>query len=202
VEDKTLATATRFGRRPNAYLFSPDVSNHVVRLAGDNPAGAIASIEALWKRLAPNVAIKRRLLADYFDDSYASFARINQAFTGLALIAWTISTIGLYAMAIVVAGRRLREIAIRKTLGARSRQIVVLLLGSFSRPVLLANVAAWPFAYLAARAYLGVFVDPMPLTPWPFAAGLAVSLVVAWAAVGGQSWRAANAAPMRVMRMD
>ncbi|HET8697683.1 MAG TPA: ABC transporter permease, partial [Gammaproteobacteria bacterium] len=190
VEDKTLAIATRFGRRPNAYLFSPDVTNHVVRLAGDDAAGAIASIDALWKRLAPNVAIKRRLLADYFDDGYASFARINQAFTALALIAWTISTIGLYAMAIVVAGRRLREIAIRKTLGARTRQIVVLLLGSFSRPVLLANVAAWPFAYLAARAYLDVFVDPMPLTPWPFAVGLAVSLIVAWVAVGGQSWRA------------
>jgi putative ABC transport system permease protein len=202
VEDKALAIASRYGRRPNAYLFAPDMRFHIVRLAGDDVGGALAAIDALWKRLVPNVAIDRRLLADYFEQSYANFARVNQAFAALALIAWSISTIGLYAMAILVAGRRLREIAIRKTLGARTGQIVLMLLASFSRPVLLANVVAWPFAYLAGRAYLDVFVDPMPLRVWPFAIGLAASLAISWLAVGGQTWRAARAAPVKVMRQQ
>jgi putative ABC transport system permease protein len=150
----------------------------------------------------PNVAINRRFLADYFDDSYANFARVNEAFTALALIAWAISTIGLYAMAILVSGRRIREIAIRKTLGARTAQIVLLLLASFTRPVLAANVIAWPFAYLAGRAYLDVFVDPIPLTPRPFAVGLAVSLLISWLAVGGQTWRAARSTPMKAIRHE
>ncbi len=200
VEDKVLAIASRYGQRPNVYLFAPGMRFHVVRVAGDDVAGALAAIDTLWKRLVPNVAMNRRFLAEYFDDSYANFARIDQAFTSLATIAWIISTVGLYAMAILVSGRRIREIAIRKTLGARKGQIVLMLLASFTRPVLVANVIAWPFAYLAGRAYLGVFVDPMPLTVWPFVVGLAVSLLISWLAVGGQTWRAASSTPVRMMR--
>jgi putative ABC transport system permease protein len=202
VENKTLAVTSRYGSRPNIYLFYPALPLHVVRLAGNDVGGALAAVDALWKRLAPDVAIERRFVADDFNQSYESFARVNQAFTTLALLAWLISTIGLYAMAVLVAGRRVREIAIRKTLGARTGQIVRLLLGSFSRPVLVANVIAWPFAYLAGRAYLNVFVDPMPLTVWPFVMGLAVSLAVSWIAVGGQTWRAARSAPVRMMRHE
>jgi putative ABC transport system permease protein len=202
VQDKVLAIASRYGQRPNAYLFAPNMRFNVVRLAGNDVGAALKGVDALWRRLVPNVAINRRFLAEYFDDSYANFARINQAFTALALIAWVISTIGLYAMAIVVSGRRIREIAIRKTLGARSSQIVLMLLRSFTTPVMLANAIAWPFAYLAGRAYLSVFVDPTPLTLRPFAIGLAVSLLISWLAVGGQTWRAANSAPMRVMRHE
>lgn len=202
VADKELAIASRYGQRPNVYLFAPDMRFHVVRLASGDTVGALAAIDELWNRLVPNVAINRRFLADYFDDSYANFARVNQAFSGLALIAWSISTIGLHAMAILVSGRRIREIAIRKTLGARASQIVVMLLGSFTKPVLVANVISWPFAYLAGRAYLDVFVDPIALTPWPFAGGLAVSLLISWLAVGGQSWRAARSAPMKAIRHE
>jgi putative ABC transport system permease protein len=118
------------------------------------------------------------------------------------LIAWLISTIGLYAMAILVAGRRVREIAIRKTLGARTGQIVLMLLKNFTTPVLVANVIAWPFAYLAARAYLNVFIDPIALTPGPFIIAMIISLLISWIAVGGQAWRAANSAPARIMRYE
>jgi hypothetical protein len=44
--------------------------------------------------------------------------------------------------------------------------------------------------------------DPIPLTPWPFAAGLAVSLAIAWLAVGGQTWRAASSAPIQAIRQS
>jgi putative ABC transport system permease protein len=120
----------------------------------------------------------------------------------LALIAWVISTIGLYAMAIVVSGRRIREIAIRKTLGASTRQIVLMLLKGFTAPVLIANVIAWPFAYVAGQAYLSAFIDPMRLTPWPFITAMVVSLVISGIAVGGQTWRASNSAPAKVMRYE
>ena len=202
VENKTLNIASRYGSLPSVYLFNPMSRFHIVRLANEDVRGALAAIEGLWQRLLPNVAPNPRFVADYFSDSYANFARVNQAFTALALIAWVISTIGLYAMAILVSGQRIHEIAIRKTLGAHTGQIVLMLLKSFTTPVLIANVIAWPFAWLAGRAYLNVFIDPIPLTPWPFAIALVVSLLISWLAVGGQTWRASNSAPARVMRYE
>jgi putative ABC transport system permease protein len=202
VENKNLTIASRYGARPNVFLFNPTVRFQVARLARDDVRGGLAAIDALWRDLAPAFAPNRRFLSDYFGDSYANFSRLNQAFTGLALIAWSISAIGLYAMAILVSGRRVREIAIRKTLGARKGQIVLMLLRSFTTPVLIANVIAWPFAYVAGRAYLNVFLDPISLTPVPFAIALAVSLTIAWLAVGGQTWRAASSAPAKVMRHE
>lgn len=202
VEDKTLSIVSRFGSIPKVYLYSPDMAFHVLRLADAEIAAALLEIDALWQQLVPDIAIDRRFVTDYFADSYASFERISQAFTGLALVAWLISTIGLYAMAVLISGRRTREIAIRKTHGASRTNIVFMLLKDFSKPVLIANFLAWPLAYLAGSSYLNAFSDPISLTFTPFGAALAISLVISWAAVGGQAWRASNTPPQQVMRCE
>ena len=105
-------------------------------------------------------------------------------------------------MALFVVARRTREIAVRKVLGARTRTIVSLLLRSFVVPVLLASVLSWPVAYLAARAYLTQFVDPIALTAWPFVACLLFTLAIAVFAVGGQTWRAARPPPASALRTE
>jgi putative ABC transport system permease protein len=66
--------------------------------------------------------------------------------------------------------------------------------------VIVANLAAWPLAYLAARAYLRFFVVPIDLTALPFVAAFAMTLLLAWVTVAGQTWRAARAAPATVLR--
>jgi putative ABC transport system permease protein len=77
---------------------------------------------------------------------------------------------------------------------------VRLLVASFSVPVLVANVAVWPIGYYAARAYLGAFLDPIALTPAPFALALAATVAIALLAVGTQTLRAARTVPSRVLR--
>ena len=101
-----------------------------------------------------------------------------------------------------VASRRVREIGVRKSSGARTSQIVVMLIRDFSKPVLIANVVAWPLAYFAAQQYLSVFMHRIPLTPVPFGLSLALALAIAWIAVGGQAVRAARASPATVLRVD
>jgi putative ABC transport system permease protein len=101
-----------------------------------------------------------------------------------------------------VTGRRTREIGVRKTLGASTGRILRLLLLDFSKPVLIANLIAWPVAYIAAKAYLAIFFDPVSLTPAPFLLSLVITLLVAWASVGLQSWRAARAKPAGVLRHE
>ena len=90
----------------------------------------------------------------------------------------------------------------RKTLGGKTSQMIALLLASFSRPVLVANLVAWPAGYFAARAYLNQFSGSIDLTPWPFVASLVVTLVIASLAVVGQTLRAARTRPAEALRNE
>jgi putative ABC transport system permease protein len=105
-------------------------------------------------------------------------------------------------MATFVAGRRRQEIGVRKTLGGTTTQMVALLVGSFSRPVLIANLIAWPAGYFASRAYLNQFSQSIELTPWPFVLSVAMTLAIAWFAVVGQTLRAARTTPAEALRHE
>jgi putative ABC transport system permease protein len=77
-----------------------------------------------------------------------------------------------------------------------------MLLYDFSKPVLFANLLAWPLAYFAAQAYLSIFIQRVQLTPLPFVLSLALVLIAAWAAVGSQALRAAHIKPAQVLRSE
>ena len=174
----------------------------VVRLSSDDISGGVAAVEAAWRKISPQAPLQRRFLDDLFNENFEKFARLSQVFVGLTAFAFFISIIGLFGMAVQVAGRRIHEIGVRKSVGARKSQIVLMLLRDFSRPVLIANLIAWPLGYLAAQTYLRVFIQRIPITPLPFVASLAIVLVIAWAAVGSQAWRAARANPATVLRFE
>jgi putative ABC transport system permease protein len=180
----------------------PNVQNLIVRLSAGDVGAGVAAIDAAWSRLGARVPIQRRFMDEAFNQSFEKFARYNQVFVALMAVAFFISIIGLFGMAVQVAGRRMHEIGVRKSVGARKSQMVIMLLRDFSKPVLAANLIAWPLAYLAAQQYLRVFIQRISLTPLPFVASLAIVLAIAWAAVGSQAWRAARANPATVLRFE
>jgi putative ABC transport system permease protein len=155
-----------------------------------------------WDRLSPNYPIQRHFLDEDFDRAVSMFENINRLFVMLAVFAFLIASMGLWGMATYLTTRRRREIGVRKSLGAKTRQILKLLVWDFSKPVLIANLAAWPIAYVAVRSYLNLFVDRIPLTPIPFFVGLAVTTLVAWSAVASQVLLAARTQPARVLRHE
>ena len=118
------------------------------------------------------------------------------------MLAFGISLTGLFGMATLIAGRRMREVGVRKVHGASGGQMVAMLLASFSMPVLVANLVVWPLAYLAARKYLDAFQAPIAVTPLPFVLSLAITLAIAWLAVGTQTLHAARARPADVLRYE
>lgn len=118
---------------------------------------------------------------------------------GLAVL---IGCIGLWGLASFNTARRIREIGIRKTLGASSTDIVRLLVGQFLRPVLIANLLAWPLAFVAMRTWLAGFDDRIALSPLYFVAASLLALAIAVLTVLGQSLRASRAAPAWALRHD
>ena len=100
-------------------------------------------------------------------------------FAGFAVLAVIVACLGLFGLAAFTAERRTKEIGIRKVLGARTRDIVRLLAWQFSKPVIIANLIAWPVAWWAMRDWLNTFDARIDLGPTPF--------VLAGAAGAGRS---------------
>ncbi|KQN00482.1 ABC transporter permease [Sphingomonas sp. Leaf25] len=172
-----------------------------VRFSGD-PRTALASVRSLWQRMAPQVPFNgdtadTRLAQFYEDDDRA--ARLFGIGAGLAVL---IGCVGLWGLASFNMQRRVKEIGIRKTLGASATDIVRLLVGQFLRPVLIANVIAWPIAWLAMRSWLTGFEDRITLSPLYFLGATLLATTIAVLTVLGQSLRASRAAPAWALRHE
>jgi putative ABC transport system permease protein len=166
-------------------------------------AGAIRDqVEAVWKRYAGQVPFQARFTDDIVREQYdadQARATIFAAFAGLAII---VACLGLYGLAAFTAERRTREIGIRKVLGARNRDIVTLLVGQFSRPVLLANIVAWPMAWWLMRGWLDNFDARIDLgLHWFIGAGILAALVAA-ATIIGHALRVARQSPALALRYE
>jgi putative ABC transport system permease protein len=190
------------GAKSNMFFMNPGLQFQLVQISAKDVSGGLAAVDALWKRLSPKTSAARKFLDQLYDENYRNFARVNQVSAALALVAVAISIVGLFSMAVQVASRRLHEIGVRKSVGAHARQIVLMLLLQFSKPVLVANVVAWLFAYYAAQKYLSVFSTRIALTPMPFAVSLAATVIVAGLVVAGQALRASRVSPARVLRAE
>ncbi|MES2420969.1 MAG: ABC transporter permease [Pseudomonadota bacterium] len=186
------------------YVYQRDLASDAVasvRFVGD-PRAMLSAIRGVWQRMAPQVPFdgdtaETRLATFYEADDRAT--RLFAIGAGLAVL---IGCIGLWGLASFNTQRRVKEVGIRKTLGASSYDIVRLLVGQFLRPVLIANLVAWPLAYVAMRTWLAGFDDRITLSPLYFIGASAAALLIAVLTVIGQSLRASRAAPAWALRHD
>jgi putative ABC transport system permease protein len=186
---------TLYDLLPNA----PD-NTPLIRIAANEVDRAMAVISGVWKELATEGAPGYRFEDEMFEQSFQAYERVGQLFLALSVLAFLISSTGLLGMALHVIQRRMHEIGVRKILGSSGRSVIGLLLADFSQPVLVANLLAWPLAYVAAQAYLSIFAHRIDLSPLPFLLSMLVTLLIAWAAVIGVVLKAASVRPAEVLR--
>lgn len=173
----------------------------LVRYSGDGKA-VQDRIETLWKRLAPQVPFAAERADDIDARGYRADNARGQMFAAASLLAVAIGCLGLFALASFTAARRTKEIGIRKVLGARTSDIVRLLIWQFTRPVLAANLIAWPLAWWVMRDWLNGFPSRIPLSPLPFLAAGVIALAIAVATIAGQAVRVARAKPIKALRYE
>jgi len=172
-----------------------------VRFSGD-PRALLAAVRGVWQRLVPQVPFDGATADKRLEEFYEADDRATRMFGIGAGLAVLIGCVGLWGLASFNTSRRVREIGIRKTLGASSSDIVKLLVGQFLRPVLIANLVAWPLAFVAMRAWLAGFDDRIALSPLFFVGASLLAIVIAVLTVLGQSLRASRAAPAWALRHD
>ena len=176
-------------------------SHMIVRFRGD-PAAVRAEVEKVWKPIAPDVPFNAKFSDDVIAELYEREDARAQIFAAFALLAVIVGCLGLFGLAAFTAERRTKEIGIRKVLGARTRDIVRLLVWQFSRPVVIANLIAWPVAWWVMRDWLNGFDARISLTPAPFLIAGVLALLIAIVTVGGHAVRIARSSPIHALRYE
>ena len=188
---------------PTYYAYyPPNIGSISVRIPPAGVPKALSAIDRTWHRFVPSIAINRHFLDDDFEKQFLADeqqANVFGIFVGIAIF---IAAIGLFGLAAFSTERRTKEIGIRKTFGARSRDIVLLLLWQFSIPVLVANLIAWPVAYYYLHHWLEGYAYRISLNPLYFVGAGAAALVIAWATVIVHAAHVARANPIHALRYE
>jgi putative ABC transport system permease protein len=173
----------------------------IVRFTGD-PTAARASVERVWNSIASDVPFDAEFSDDVIAELYSAEDARAKTFAGFAILAVIVACLGLFGLAAFTAERRTKEIGIRKVLGARTRDIVRLLAWQFSKPVIIANIIAWPAAYYVMREWLNTFDARIDLGPTPFVAAGILALAIAIGTIAGHAVKVARANPIHALRYE
>lgn len=188
---------------PVVYLADTTDSHLLsVRIRSDQRAAALAFIDRTWRSFAPAAAIQRYFMSDAFDDLLTPDERQGTMLAVFVTMAVLIACLGLFGLVVFTAERRTKEVGIRKISGARTADIVRLMLWRVSVPVLVANVIAWPVAYYYLSRWLNGYAYRISLNPAYFLAAGAAALLIAWATVYANTLRLARASPIRALRYE
>ncbi|WP_297694232.1 FtsX-like permease family protein [Phenylobacterium sp.] len=192
---------------PTFYYVSP--KNDVLTSAALNvkldplrQAATVRRIDQLWPKITHGQPVQQ-----YFADLFVLRLYIDNIIQGgfiavCALIAISIACLGLFALSAFTAERRTKEIGVRKAMGASAADILKLLMWQFTKPVIWANLIAWPVGFLVMRWWLSSFVYRVDQAPWTFAAAGAAGFLIAWATVFAHALNVARAKPVGALRYE
>ncbi len=193
------------GALPEPSVYLPDGSQASllsVRVRAAELPQALRFIQGAWRSIAPSVALDSYFLTDAFNEQFAADERQGTIFAVFVAVAIFIGCLGLFGLAVFTAERRIKEIGIRKVSGARTGDILRLMLWRISIPVLAANVVAWPVAYYYLRQWLEHYAYRITLSAAYFLAAGAVALIIAWATVYANTLRLARSNPVQALRYE
>ncbi|HEY4336312.1 MAG TPA: ABC transporter permease, partial [Puia sp.] len=175
-------------------------SNAGIRLDGKNMPATIESIRQLWNKVYPDFAFDYQFLDDRVAGFYRDEIRLSAFYKIFAAIAIFLSCLGLYGLASFMAVQRLKEVGIRKVLGATVGQIVSLFTREFVGLVGIAFIIAAPLAWYFVHKWIQDYAYRMPIGVGTFILGGVAALAIALATVGYQALRAARVNPVENLR--
>lgn len=185
-----------------AVIFSDATyySNLGLKLTGNDAQATLDKIETTWRELYPEQEFNPTFMDEYIANYYSRDKKYSEMLITFSVVAILISCLGLYGMISYMANQRVKEIGVRKVLGATVQQIVVLFSKEFTRLAIIGFLLAAPLAYWGMLDWLNDFVYKISIGPSVFFAGIGSSLLITLLTIGYRSIRAGSANPVESLR--
>jgi putative ABC transport system permease protein len=177
-----------------SYLFA--------KLEPGNVDATLRNLEQKWDELSDGAPFSTVFVDEIIENTYAADQSTKAALRVASWIAMIIAGAGLVGVVSLTVAKRVKEIGIRKVLGASTSQIVRMIVTDFTRLILIGNLIAWPIAFFGLKHWLNGYAYHINLSVWPFVLVLAALVATAWLVIALQSIRTASVNPVKSLRNE
>lgn len=177
-------------------------NNISVKIAGNNIPAALDALKNAWQKYLPDLPYQYTFLDENFSKLYAAEQRQGTIFTAFAFIAIIIACLGLLGLSAFAISQRVKEIGIRKVLGANVNSVVLLLSKDFLKLIAIAFVIAAFIGWFAMYKWLQDFAYRITIQWWVFIAAGIIAAAVAFLTISLQALKAATSNPVKNLRTE
>jgi len=187
---------------PLAFKLGKDNSNISLRINSKDIPGVMAQVKSKWQSMASGKPFDYSFMDEDFNKLYTTEQRTGQIFITFAVLAILIASLGLFGLATYAAEQRIKEIGIRKVLGASVGNIAGMLSKDFLKLVLISSVIAFPVAWWGMHKWLQDFAYRVSISWWVFVVAGILALFIALATISYQAIKAGLAKPVKSLRTE
>jgi len=188
---------------PIVFLVTGGRSRNVaMRIDPERKEETLAYLQEQWSYLRPGFPFDYYFVDDRLAENYDNEQRLNTLVKLFSMLAIIIASLGLFGLSSFISEMRIKEIGIRKVMGATIPQILVLLTKGFTVLVAIAFIVAAPLAYLVMESWLTNFAYAASIPMWPFIMAILIAIFIAWTTVSYQTIKAAISNPINSLRYE
>jgi putative ABC transport system permease protein len=167
-----------------------------------NVYDVVTSIEKDWNQVVPDVPFDFTFLNDHLQSLYKTdmqFASLVKTFSWITIV---VATLGLYGLIALICRYRMKEVGVRKVMGASVNSVIYTLSKSFVLVIVVANLITWPIVYVIANNWINSFAYQVELSPIYFVSGTVITLLIATLTLAFQTGKAAVINPVEILRYE
>ena len=187
---------------PMFFMLNPAYWNEIVVRVNPKSASVLTDIKTVWDQFVPEYPLEFHFVSDQVKALYYSDKNLADSLNVFSALAIVIASMGLFALTLLSINQRIKEIGIRKVVGASVTGIVFLLSKDYLKLVVIANLIAWPLAWYSMHRWLENFAYRIEMVWWMFGLAGGVALIIALATVSWQAVRAATANPVEALKYE
>ncbi len=188
---------------PVVLLYSPNARNVVnIKFNQGDYTGLIKEMETRWVEMAPRHPFNYSFYDDILDRNYRNEERVSSVFSYFAVLSICVAALGLFALVSFSIETRIKEIGMRKVLGASSLEILWVLAKEFFVMLGIGFLIAAPINYVFMQYWLEGFAYDVPITPFSFLLALCISLALAASTMIYHVWKIATTNPVYALRYE
>ena len=186
----------------NIGFFSSPSPRISLTINSENIPETISQLEQTWATVSPGTPFNFQFLDSTIDSQYRQEERLQKIAMSGSSLAIIIACLGLFGLASLMISRRVKEIGIRKVLGASATNITVLVNKEFTMLVLVSILLAIPLAWYAISAWLDDFAYKADMGIWVYVLSGVIALLISWATISIQSVKAAQVNPVKSLKSE